>query len=64
MEAFLQVNQFDLVVEMLVINRTHETLQNVTVELSTHGKIKKLSIRERERREGRKRTGGTARREV
>lgn len=36
-EAFLQVNQFDLVVEMLLINRTHETLQNVTVELSTHG---------------------------
>ncbi|PHJ20109.1 beta [Cystoisospora suis] len=25
---------------MLVINRTHETLQNVTVELSTHGDLK------------------------
>lgn len=36
-EAFLQVNQFDLIVELLVINRTTETLQNVNVELCTHG---------------------------
>eukprot|EP00921_Rhytidocystis_pertsovi_P004053 GHVQ01006993.1.p1 GENE.GHVQ01006993.1~~GHVQ01006993.1.p1 ORF type:complete len:1006 (-),score=118.11 GHVQ01006993.1:766-3783(-) len=39
-EAFLQVYQFDLVVELIVINRTSETLQNVNVELSTHGDLK------------------------
>lgn len=39
-EAFLQLNQFDFIVELLVINRTNETLQNVTVELSTHGDLK------------------------
>eukprot|EP01068_Selenidium_serpulae_P002825 Selendium_serpulae@DN2696_c0_g1_i3.p1 len=39
-EAFVQVHQFDLVVELLVINRTKETLQNVNAELSTHGDLK------------------------
>lgn len=39
-EAFLKVHQFDLVVELLVINRTNEFLQNVNVELSTHGDLK------------------------
>lgn len=39
-EAFLQVHQFDLVVELFVINRTNETLQSVNVELSTHGDLK------------------------
>jgi len=39
-EAFLQVHQFDLVLELLVINRTNDTLQNVNVELSTHGDLK------------------------
>jgi len=39
-EAFLQVHQFDLVVELFVMNRTSETLQNVNVELSTHGDLK------------------------
>nr|Q9U4N3.2 RecName: Full=Coatomer subunit beta; AltName: Full=Beta-coat protein; Short=Beta-COP [Toxoplasma gondii]AAF02542.2 beta coatomer [Toxoplasma gondii] len=39
-EAFLQVNQFDLLVEMLVVNRTQDSLQNVTVEPSTHGDLK------------------------
>merc|ERR1712127_419837 len=39
-EAFLQVHSFDLVLEMLVINRTQETLQNVLVELSTQGDLK------------------------
>mmetsp|Transcript_65546 Transcript_65546/g.189004 ORF Transcript_65546/g.189004 Transcript_65546/m.189004 type:complete len:1013 (-) Transcript_65546:170-3208(-) len=39
-EAFLQVHSFDLVLELLIINRTQETLQNVLVELSTQGDLK------------------------
>mmetsp|Transcript_31115 Transcript_31115/g.70754 ORF Transcript_31115/g.70754 Transcript_31115/m.70754 type:complete len:1013 (+) Transcript_31115:49-3087(+) len=39
-EAFLQVHSFDLVLELLLINRTSETLQNVLVELSTQGDLK------------------------
>mmetsp|Transcript_21431 Transcript_21431/g.63958 ORF Transcript_21431/g.63958 Transcript_21431/m.63958 type:complete len:1008 (+) Transcript_21431:91-3114(+) len=39
-EAFLQVHSFDLVLELLMINRTNETLQNVLVELSTQGDLK------------------------
>merc|ERR1719215_2106062 len=39
-EAFLQVHSFDLVLELLVVNRTQETLQNVLVELSTQGDLK------------------------
>jgi len=39
-EAFLQVHSFDLVLELLMINRTQDTLQNVLVELSTQGDLK------------------------
>lgn len=39
-EAFLQVHSFDLVLELLVVNRTQEILQNVLVELSTQGDLK------------------------
>eukprot|EP00928_Gymnodinium_smaydae_P080960 TRINITY_DN64555_c0_g1_i1.p1 TRINITY_DN64555_c0_g1~~TRINITY_DN64555_c0_g1_i1.p1 ORF type:complete len:1017 (-),score=238.59 TRINITY_DN64555_c0_g1_i1:338-3388(-) len=39
-EAFLQVHSFDLVLELLVVNRTSEVLQNVMVELSTKGDLK------------------------
>lgn len=39
-EAFLQVHSFDLVLELLMINRTNDTLQNVVVELSTQGDLK------------------------
>merc|ERR1719181_1823389 len=39
-EAFLQVHSFDLVLELLMVNRTNETLQNVVVELSTQGDLK------------------------
>lgn len=39
-EAFLQVHSFDLVLELLMVNRTSETLQNVLVELSTQGDLK------------------------
>merc|ERR1740120_454622 len=39
-EAFLQVHSFDVVLELLLVNRTSETLQNVLVELSTQGDLK------------------------
>merc|ERR1712187_104778 len=39
-EAFLQVHSFDLVLELLVVNRTNEVLQNVLVELNTQGDLK------------------------
>merc|ERR1719440_932131 len=39
-EAFLQVHSFDLVLELLMVNRTSDTLQNVLVELSTQGDLK------------------------
>jgi len=39
-EAFLQVHAFDLLLELLVVNRTKETLQNVNVEISTQGDLK------------------------
>mmetsp|Transcript_68866 Transcript_68866/g.222588 ORF Transcript_68866/g.222588 Transcript_68866/m.222588 type:complete len:1017 (-) Transcript_68866:232-3282(-) len=39
-EAFLQVHSFDLVLELLLVNRTADTLQNVLVELSTQGDLK------------------------
>merc|ERR1719487_1431204 len=39
-EAFLQVHSFDLVLELLMVNRTPDVLQNVLVELSTQGDLK------------------------
>merc|ERR1719440_1401131 len=39
-EAFLQVHSFDLVLELLMVNRTQDVLQNVLVELSTQGDLK------------------------
>jgi len=39
-EAFLQVHSFDLVLELLMVNRTTDTLNNVLVELSTQGDLK------------------------
>mmetsp|Transcript_25804 Transcript_25804/g.71921 ORF Transcript_25804/g.71921 Transcript_25804/m.71921 type:complete len:1010 (-) Transcript_25804:131-3160(-) len=39
-EAFLQVHSFDLVLELLMVNRTQDMLQNVLVELSTQGDLK------------------------
>jgi coatomer subunit beta len=39
-EAFLQVHSFDLVLELLMVNRTNDVLNNVLVELSTQGDLK------------------------
>jgi coatomer subunit beta len=39
-EAFVTVHDYDIVLEILVINRTPNTLANLTVELSTMGDMK------------------------
>eukprot|EP01055_Gregarina_sp_Pseudo9_P001687 Gregarina_sp_Pseudo_9__1686@NODE_213_length_3590_cov_8_227260_g198_i0_p1_GENE_NODE_213_length_3590_cov_8_227260_g198_i0NODE_213_length_3590_cov_8_227260_g198_i0_p1_ORF_typecomplete_len1075_score253_56Adaptin_N/PF01602_20/2_2e64Coatomer_b_Cpla/PF14806_6/5_4e42Coatamer_beta_C/PF07718_12/3_3e31HEAT_2/PF13646_6/1_1e04HEAT_2/PF13646_6/0_00023HEAT_2/PF13646_6/1_1HEAT_2/PF13646_6/4_1e02DUF5578/PF17741_1/2_6e02DUF5578/PF17741_1/13DUF5578/PF17741_1/0_03DUF5578/PF17741_1/3_2e03Cnd1/PF12717_7/0_016Cnd1/PF1 len=41
-EVVTQVNHLDLILELLIINQTAETLQNVTVQLGTHGDLKIL----------------------
>lgn len=37
-EAYVNVNQFDIVLDVLVVNQTSDTLQNLTLELATLGK--------------------------
>lgn len=37
-EAYVNVNQYDIVLDVLVVNQTSDTLQNVTLELATLGK--------------------------
>ncbi len=39
-EAHVTVHQYDIVMDVTVINRTHETLQNVCLELATMGDLK------------------------
>ncbi|KAI2510384.1 coatomer subunit alpha [Fragilaria crotonensis] len=39
-EAFVTVHDYDIVLEILLINRTPKTLSNLTVELSTMGDLK------------------------
>ena len=39
-EAFVSVHDYDIVLEILVINRTTETLHNLQVELATMGDLK------------------------
>lgn len=39
-EAYITVHQFDIIIDILVINQTKETLQNLTVEFSTLGDLK------------------------
>jgi coatomer subunit beta len=41
-EASLTVHEYDIVVEMLIVNRTSNTLTNLTVELATIGDLKIL----------------------
>ncbi|CDS40206.1 Coatomer subunit beta [Echinococcus multilocularis] len=36
-EAFVSVNQFDIALDVLLVNQTKDTLQNLTLELSTLG---------------------------
>lgn len=39
-EAFVVVQQYDILLDILVVNQTNETLQNVNLELSTLGDLK------------------------
>jgi len=39
-EAFMTVHQYDIVLDISVINRTNETLQHVSLELATMGDLK------------------------
>ncbi|XP_067946901.1 coatomer subunit beta-like [Watersipora subatra] len=39
-EAYVHVNQYDIVLDILIVNQTSDTLQNLTVELATLGDLK------------------------
>ncbi|UYV80449.1 COPB1 [Cordylochernes scorpioides] len=39
-EAYVHVNQYDIVLDVLVVNQTPDTLQNCTLELATLGDLK------------------------
>eukprot|EP00049_Salpingoeca_infusionum_P018068 m.355605 g.355605 ORF g.355605 m.355605 type:complete len:941 (+) comp17292_c0_seq1:281-3103(+) len=39
-EAYITVNQYDIGLDVLVVNQTNDTLQNLTLELSTLGDLK------------------------
>ena len=44
-EAYVNVNQYDIVLDVLIVNQTADTLQNVTLELATLGKCSKSLIK-------------------
>jgi coatomer subunit beta len=39
-EAYVHVNQYDIVLDVLIVNQTSDTLQNCTLELATLGDLK------------------------
>ena len=39
-EAYVHVNQYDIVLDVLVVNQTADTLQNLMLELATLGDLK------------------------
>jgi len=39
-EAYVNVHQYDILLEVIVLNQTNDTLQNVTLELATLGDLK------------------------
>ena len=39
-EGFLRLHSFDLILELAIVNRTSETLQNILVELCTNGDLR------------------------
>ncbi|KAG1677518.1 Coatomer subunit beta [Nymphon striatum] len=39
-EAYVHVNQYDIVLDVLIVNQTSDTLQNTTLELATLGDLK------------------------
>jgi len=43
-EAYVNVNQYDIVLDVLIVNQTPDTLQGLTLELATLGKYLPLSL--------------------
>ena len=43
-EAYVNVNQFDIVLDVLIVNQTNDTLQNLTLELATLGLLSFLPV--------------------
>ena len=43
-EAYVNVNQYDIVLDVLIVNQTPDTLQGLTLELATLGKHLLLSL--------------------
>ena len=41
----MNVNQYDIVLDVLIVNQTADTLQNVTLELATLGKFRNICER-------------------
>ncbi|XP_017774158.1 PREDICTED: coatomer subunit beta [Nicrophorus vespilloides] len=39
-EAYVHVNQYDIVLDVLIVNQTNDTLQNCTLEIATLGDLK------------------------
>ena len=39
-EAYVTVHQYDIVLDVMVINRTQSTMQNLCLELATMGDLK------------------------
>ncbi|XP_076054623.1 coatomer subunit beta [Oratosquilla oratoria] len=39
-EAYVHINQYDIVLDVLIVNQTGDTLQNLTLELATLGDLK------------------------
>lgn len=39
-EAYVNVHQFDILLEVLIVNQTSETLQNLSIEFATLGDLK------------------------
>lgn len=39
-EAYVQIHQFDIILDVLLVNQTNETLQNLSVEFATLGDLK------------------------
>ena len=37
MEAYVHINQYDIVLDVLVVNQTGDTLQGLSLELATLG---------------------------
>merc|ERR1719183_839176 len=39
-EAYIHVNQYDILLDVIIVNQTPDTLQNLTLELATLGDLK------------------------